>query len=191
MTSQVKELLYIFAVAFVIQLFFLGLFNVITRRKLLQNVRKILITSYFVIIINLTLWPPVMNLPAVSWSGIPYNLEPFNSIVGSLNHSYYMVPLRNIIGNIVLLLPLAFFLKIKGWVKAIFWGLSISLCIESAQVIFTKTGIIFPRSFDVDDLILNTTGFVIGFILKSGIMFVIERLKLRKSKVLRGSNDIS
>jgi glycopeptide antibiotics resistance protein len=39
----------------------------------------------------------------------------------------------------------------------------VTLFIETGQLVLSYLGLIFPRSFDVDDLILNTLGGVIGF----------------------------
>jgi len=166
MAHQASELSFIFIVLFVLQLILLIGINLITKRKLLRNVRIIMASSYIVIIMNLTIWPIVGNQPPVSWSEIPYNLVPFNSMLEALDHFYYAVPLRNIIGNIILLLPLAFILRLNGLRMALFTGLIISLMIETAQLLLTKAGYIHRRAFDVDDLILNAVGFLIGYSLR-------------------------
>ncbi|WP_171978885.1 VanZ family protein [Fictibacillus arsenicus] len=89
-----------------------------------------------------------------------HNVIPFKSIVDSLNHFYYMVPIRNLGGNILLFLPFGFalllrFSKMKIW-KGTMIGFLVSLLMELCQL---KMGY---RSFDVDDLILNTTGTMSG-----------------------------
>ncbi len=91
------------------------------------------------------------------------NLTPFASIHGALTHFYYMVPLKNIGGNILLFMPLGFALPLRfqlqaHW-KVILYGFSLSLVVELIQL---ATAV---RSFDVDDILLNTLGTVLGFIL--------------------------
>jgi len=71
-------------------------------RRLYRNMRCITITAYIVVIINLTLWPPIIGQP-ISWSEISFNIVPFDSILASLNHSYSLVGIRNVFGNIILL----------------------------------------------------------------------------------------
>ncbi len=68
----------------------------------------------------------------------------------------------NIIGNIVLLAPLGFFLpllwkKFRKAKKTILAGFLISLLIESSQLFLC-------RGTDVDDLILNTLGAALGYL---------------------------
>lgn len=91
------------------------------------------------------------------------NLIPFSSIYGSLTHFYYMVPIRNIGGNILLFIPLGLAIplrfKINKLRHVILIGLFISLIVEVVQL-FTAM-----RSFDVDDLILNTLGATLGFVI--------------------------
>lgn len=175
---QVRELLFIFTAIFIVQLIPLVIFNFFTKRSLLKNIRWILVAAYVAVIISLTILP-TMRIPAtVSWSEVPYNLKPFASILGSLDHFYYMVPLRNILGNIILLLPLAVFLKVRGWKKVIICGFLISLTIETSQLVMTKMAWILPRSFDVDDLILNTLGFWIGYLLRIGVVWLSQKLKI-------------
>lgn len=71
--------------------------------------------------------------------------------------------------NVLLFVPLGFFLRVlggRGVVVAILVGLGISLVIETTQL----TGVwgLYPcayRVFDVDDLLMNTTGAVLGSLL--------------------------
>jgi glycopeptide antibiotics resistance protein len=88
------------------------------------------------------------------------NLVPFSSIYGSLTHFYYMVPIRNIGGNILLFMPLGFAIPLrfkvdKLW-KVMLIGFFTSLAVEVVQLFISI------RSFDVDDLILNTVGTIMG-----------------------------
>ncbi|MBY6037704.1 VanZ family protein [Fictibacillus nanhaiensis] len=109
----------------------------------------------------LTVFPfPFFNPYAGFEMVVKHNVVPLDSIRGSLNHFYYMVPLRNIGGNIILFIPLGFallfrFHTITGW-RAVGIGFVVSLMVETCQLFMGY------RSFDVDDLILNTTGTGIG-----------------------------
>lgn len=113
-------------------------------------------------IICLTLFPIRYGIPG--HYSLSYNLVPFRSIVGLSSNSYYIVPLRNILGNILLFAPLGFIVSLKfsiidRFYKVLLVGFFGSLVIEVIQ---------FPlvlRAFDVDDIILNTMGTILGFIL--------------------------
>ncbi len=68
--------------------------------------------------------------------------------------------LRNVIGNIVLFIPLGFFLsyflRMKKFIVLFLMVLLISLSIETTQLII-------GRVFDIDDLLLNLIGGIIGY----------------------------
>ncbi|WP_057912164.1 VanZ family protein [Peribacillus muralis] len=70
--------------------------------------------------------------------------------------------------NLILLFPLGVYLgilyQVKRVQKAVIIVLYTSLAIEILQPILSSFGFIFNRSFDVDDLILNTLGGGLGFL---------------------------
>ena len=69
---------------------------------------------------------------------------------------------KNIIGNILLFIPLGFLiaykLNLKHFYSIILLSLYFSVCIESIQLII-------GRVFDIDDILLNTIGGIIGYCL--------------------------
>lgn len=80
--------------------------------------------------------------------------------------------LLNLIGNTAMFLPLgivwpAVFKKLNTHGKVILAGVGVSLTIEVLQLPF------FGRSTDIDDLILNTLGFLIGY----GIYLLVRKLR--------------
>ena len=105
----------------------------------------------------------------VSISGT--NLVPFREIlrypIGSTN--FY----RQVIGNIVLFMPFGFFAsyytKIKKTGSITIITLLVSLTIELVQL---KIG----RSFDIDDIILNVLGGILGFFIYVGLDAIAKRL---------------
>jgi len=58
------------------------------------------------------------------------------------------------------------FQKLDTHIKVIAAGIGVSLCIELLQLPF------FDRASDIDDLILNSTGFLLGY----GIYFLVKRI---------------
>lgn len=91
------------------------------------------------------------------------NLIPFKSIETQFKHITQWWALKNILGNIVPFIPLGFLLPMayKSYrkpCKALLLLLAIIIGIEIFQLI-TMLG-----AFDIDDIILNFTGAVIGYI---------------------------
>lgn len=101
-----------------------------------------------------------------------YNLVPFKEIKRFVYHFHHLgltAVLMNIAGNVVAFMPFGFCLPMVAEHKFRFFSVmlytfGLSLGIELIQLV-SKVG-----SFDVDDLILNTLGGVLGYIL-----FVIYR----------------
>jgi glycopeptide antibiotics resistance protein len=78
---------------------------------------------------------------------------------------------HQIIGNIIMLFPLGLYLplmfkKINSFFKVLGASFLVSLTIESLQFIITFLTPESPyfRTFDVDDLLLNTVGAAVGYI---------------------------
>lgn len=99
------------------------------------------------------------------------NLIPFTEIfrykIGSQLFIY------NVIGNILVFVPFGYF--VSGYVKAskVSHILLISfLCSLTVELVQLKIG----RSFDIDDVILNVTGSVIGFLLFIGLTAIKKHL---------------
>lgn len=89
-----------------------------------------------------------------------YNLVPFTEIfrykIGS--SSFYF----NVIGNIVMFIPFGYFISTYIKPKKILPILLVS-AVSSATVEFVQLCI--GRSFDIDDILLNTLGAIFGFLL--------------------------
>ena len=97
--------------------------------------------------------------------GYRYNLKPFLEIRRGIEHvdrvGYHYI-LINVAGNVAAFMPFGFLLPFistgrKNTFHALFYTLLLSFCAECMQLL-SRTG-----AFDVDDLILNTTGGVLGY----------------------------
>lgn len=102
-----------------------------------------------------------------------YNLEPFKTIktmftagmaykTPETDHLHVAIIYINLLGNLLIFAPMGFlsaflFKEPKGY-KSVLAGFSLSLCIEIVQLF------VLTRSFDVDDLILNTLGAFLGYL---------------------------
>lgn len=94
------------------------------------------------------------------------NLVPFNSIALYINHFHYFNLwdwIINIFGNVLIFVPIGILMpcissKYKSFLFTFGTGLTMSVTIEVAQY-YLCLGV-----FDVDDMILNVFGVVLGFI---------------------------
>ena len=94
-----------------------------------------------------------------------YNLELFKEIRRFITYREQLgmfAVFANLFGNILIFVPYGFFISMasrsRGFFKTLFFSMGLSLCVEVTQL-FTRVG-----SFDVDDILLNTIGGVIGYI---------------------------
>lgn len=107
------------------------------------------------------------------------NLKP---IVYLFDYPTMREALLNLIGNVTMFIPLgivwpAVFKKLDTHIKVIAAGIGVSLCIEVLQLPF------FDRASDIDDLILNSTGILIGY----GIYLIAKRIKAAHSAKTAGN----
>jgi glycopeptide antibiotics resistance protein len=113
-----------------------------------------------------------------------YNLELFKEIKRFYTYRHQLgfeAVFLNLAGNVLAFMPFGFFLPVvsrrgRKWYNAFMLGFLLSFCIETVQLVF-KVG-----SFDVDDLLLNTIGGVLGFLLYKRVQKIRIRRKLRARK---------
>lgn len=100
--------------------------------------------------------------------------------------------LRNLVGNLVLLLPLGLvgpivFPWLDRWLRLLLAAVAISLVIEVAQLWIPD------RSSDVDDVLLNVGGALLGYAIFSGARLGSGRVRALRETYLvgRSRSDIS
>lgn len=138
---------------------------------------------YIYLLINITLLPLYINGPGATTAmaeRIHINIIPFNDYITG---SYTNVNLikSNLIGNIILLIPFIFYLclmkeNIRNIKSVVITSFLISLFIESFQFITNLLGLSGWRAVDIDDLILNTLGGIIAYL----IFKIIYRGRLKR-----------
>lgn len=105
-----------------------------------------------------------------------YNFVPFTALWRLFNYNsggieYFFVV--NILGNILLFVPVGLFHRIafsESLWHSLFFGLAFSGGIEIIQIFL-------PRTTDIDDLIMNTIGVVLGGLLGVAFESVVERFR--------------
>ena len=157
-------------------------------RKRTRAIGKIL----FVLYIGFVVWFLIFS----EWYGrtgemqeYHYNLELFREIKRFWEYREqvgYFAMITNLLGNVLIFLPLGFFLPMASKYRSLFSTLYasfvLSLCVELFQFV-TKVG-----SFDVDDLLLNTIGGIAGHILYLICEAVGRRNDYKKKKRQRRRN---
>jgi glycopeptide antibiotics resistance protein len=102
-------------------------------------------------------------------SPLRINLRPFVHMNDYALRRDFLV---NLLGNIAMFIPTgialpAIYPQLRSFGKTLLAGAGLSLCIELAQLPF------YTRASDIDDLLLNTAGVVIGY----GIFALVRRLR--------------
>ena len=94
-----------------------------------------------------------------------YNLVLFREIKRFWNYREQLgifATATNLLGNVLIFLPFGFFMamasKYRSFLSTLVYSFALSLTVEISQL-FMKVG-----CFDVDDLLLNTIGGMLGFI---------------------------
>ena len=124
------------------------------KRKVKKNSEIIVFIYYIIFIFNMVMFARFRNV-------VGYNLIPFKSIIEIINNSSIYAIIINIFGNLLIFVPLEYFIIELFNLKKIIPNFLISvgsiLLIEILQYIF-KVGI-----FDVDDIILDVFGMMLFY----------------------------
>lgn len=154
------------------------------RRKNIRRFGKVLFASYVVFLIYFLLLSDIYGRTGIR-TEYAYNLILFKEITRFWQYREILgirVVLMNLVGNIAIFLPFGFSIALasinKSFIRATAYTFLFSLCIESVQLV-AKIG-----SFDVDDLLLNTIGGCIGYIIFS-ICCLIRRRDVTKKNIKR------
>lgn len=138
--------------------------NNIDKKKVFLICIRILFTMYILFMIYVLFLSPYYNRTS---GRINYNIVPFRTIINYIMYfKYYSFGnwITNLFGNIIVFIPLGIFIpilfkKLGGLLKTAAVTLFASLSAEILQRVF------MVGSFDVDDIILNIIGGVLGFLI--------------------------
>lgn len=137
---------------------------------------------YCVVVLGLTLFPiPYQGVEALS--PVPHNFVPFRGIASTLSAGLTSTALLQIGGNLLLAVPYGVMLDLArtGKKKRLVVPLAFlfPLVIELLQLLIGFLIGVAYRSFDVDDLLLNSLGAAAGVVLSKVI------LKSQRNKIHR------
>ncbi|WP_339223372.1 VanZ family protein [Paenibacillus sp. FSL W7-1332] len=125
------------------------------------------------------------------------NFTPFESIRMNMRRLSSPHDVINLFGNIAIFMPNGIFVGLMlrsqflGFIGSFTTSLGLSLALECSQLVFSM------GSFDVDDLILNTAGGVLGYgvflmlkLIFSGTTLPIDERRERTGKPLTGNERV-
>ncbi|WP_105956901.1 VanZ family protein [Apilactobacillus quenuiae] len=160
-------------------LLFFMMFILIKRRKLnvLNGITLVMFFIYLYNLISMTIFP--INI--FNSSNLIHNISFGKQTMFNFNvmDMFNYLPIQ-IWGNILLTFPLAIFLnslfpnKFHGWYINIIVGFLSTLLIETSQLILNYFYLGY-RVFDVNDIILNFIGYILGLIIYIIIKFIFSR----------------
>jgi glycopeptide antibiotics resistance protein len=175
------EFLYIISIPIYI------LFVVIIIWKKISIAKIILYTLFYFYIISIiavTIFPiPIQGLKEIwiywHWNN---NFIPLKSITDILTNDSlsFMIKIKQIIWNIVLFIPMWLFIPLiwkskDQFIKALPIGIIWTFCIELIQYLISLLLGFSYKITDIDDILLNTSGFIIGFLLYKLFQISIEK----------------
>ncbi len=145
---------------------------------------RILFILYLMLLVYLVFFAESFGRDEALREDYAYNLELFKEIRRFCVHRKTLgtaAVLLNLLGNVAAFVPFAFMLPIvtpraRGFFRTVFLTFLLSLGIEIIQLA-TRVG-----SFDVDDLLLNTIGGILGYLLYRIVREIRIRRKLRAGK---------
>jgi glycopeptide antibiotics resistance protein len=134
------------------------------KRKIIRIISRICFMVYMAFLVYFLLLSDGFGRIA-GYSGYRYNLTPFQEIMRFVRYRSYIdfsSVLINLLGNVVAFMPFGALIRWvinrrTRWYQAVIYTFLFSLCVELLQLV-AKVGV-----FDVDDLILNTLGGLLGF----------------------------
>lgn len=146
------------------------------KRKFSIKQHLLYFVFYFYVsaVISVTIFPlPMQKNLIQDMKALNYlhnNFVPFKSISQMMQVGNITIILRNILGNIILLSPLGFFIPLlfkrtRKISSILIIGLLCSSGIELAQYLISAVIGYTYKITDIDDIILNTIGVLAGFVL--------------------------
>lgn len=128
--------------------------------------------AYFVVLVAVTLLPVSfsrfnnLHTRGINLWPVKHTWQDISAMFSVNDGMATIYALENIIGNILLFIPLGFLLpvifhRMRSFQKVLLSGVTLSVLIEASQWLSRICGIY--RFVDIDDVLLNTTGTAIGY----------------------------
>jgi len=149
----------------------------------LYKIKFSLFYFYIMVVFLITIMPFRIIVPGRNKLFLErLNLIPFRDI-----YRHYLGGTQDVILNIIMFIPFGFlisFFKEKNILETIILSFSFSLFIEVTQLLYAWTTIYSKRTSDITDVITNTIGGIIGYLIykifcilkkRIAVIFVLKR----------------
>lgn len=139
---------------------------IINTNKGKKNRIKVSLFFAYIIALQMITINDIMIYKTISINNL--NLVPFIYMIRYLTSRSFDAFIYNVLGNIFLFIPMGIFLKlfkIKKLISVVIICFCVSLSIEFFQSVFGA------RIFDIDDIICNVTGAILGYVLIKKLLF--------------------
>lgn len=152
------------------------------KRKIIRIISRICFVIYMIVLVYFLLLSDGFGR-SEGYSDYRYNLVPFQEIIRFIKYRAYIdfqSVIINLLGNVVAFMPFGALIRWvvnrrMRWYQAVAYTFLFSLCVELLQLV-AMVGV-----FDVDDLILNTLGGLLGFFVYY-LLLLINRRSERKNE---------
>lgn len=152
------------------------------KRRIIRIISRIFFVIYMLILGYFLLLSDGFGR-SEGYSDYRYNLVPFQEIIRFIKYRAYIdfsSVIINLLGNVVAFMPFGALIRWVvnrrvRWYQAVVYTFLFSLCVELLQLV-AMVGV-----FDVDDLILNTLGGLLGFFVYY-LLLVMNRRSERKNE---------
>lgn len=142
-----------------------GCINIVKKSSANNNYSRLFVRLSFACYALILCFNLFLNGPYRVIGRRSFNLVPFKTINAMISNYGYIpdVAIVNLVGNVMAFAPFGFFMpiifrKVAGIRKILLIGVGASLSAELIQFTF-RLG-----AFDVDDIILNTIGTILGYV---------------------------
>ena len=172
----------------IIALIFWIIISCVTKQIRSKKILISLFILYMTVVVSITIFPIIIDSDLMPINDSSIILVPFSTITNLLENATLWTIVLQIIGNIIMTIPygifIPFMVKKKRWYNYLVYTLIFPLAIELTQLIICVSTNSFYRTVDIDDVILNSIGIIIGYgIYKILPKFIIERRKNYKTKM--------
>ncbi len=147
------------------------------------------LTTYAFWIASVAFFPMPVGIPPIPGDGrvgwLRLNLAPFREVSRTFHHQSWHQIVRVFGGNLLLLVPFtllgpALWPRLRAWRWALAMGVGLSASIELLQLALCALVQDPYRSVDIDDVIVNTVGALLGYTLFVGGRRLLRRWSVRR-----------
>lgn len=172
------------------------IYSAATKKSIIRSVLISVFIIYISTVILITFFPIVYShdehTAFVTLEGA-VQFIPFNTICRMIRYAPRQMAFEQVGGNIIMTIPfgilLPLLLKRKKVLQLILYAAALPVCIESLQLLLGYLLGTYYRMADIDDVILNFMGIIIGYIIYF-VSLLIYR-KVRKSRADHKNNDLT